>query len=71
MSVKAKFRVVSITDHGNDIKQVKFDAAVAGEENKDWSKWTPAGQIDMQITNPAAHSQFEVGKSYFLTFEPA
>jgi hypothetical protein len=71
MAVKAKFTVVSITDHGNDIKQVKLNAAVNGEGNKDWSKYTPSGNIDMHITNPDAHSQFEVGKSYFLTFEPA
>jgi len=71
MAVKAKFSVVSITDHGNDNKQVKFAAAIAGEDNKSWAKYTPQGSLDMMISNPDASSQFEVGKSYFLTFEPA
>ena len=71
MTVKAKFQCVSILDLGNENKQFKFSAAVAGDENKDWSKWTPSGDLSMHITNPDASSQFVVGKAYYLTFEPA
>ncbi len=41
------------------------------EENKGWSKWTPSASLEMYVTNPAAFEQFEVGKDYILTFEPA
>ncbi|HYD87125.1 MAG TPA: hypothetical protein VEA80_06610 [Vitreimonas sp.] len=36
--------------------------------NKTWSKWTPAGEVKMTITNDAAADAFEVGVDYRLTF---
>lgn len=42
-----------------------------GEANKEWSKWTPQGEIKMTITNPAAFEQFDLGGVYRLTFEKA
>lgn len=72
MSVTAKFKVSDVVSRASypTCKEVTLHA-VAGEENKPWSEYTPAGTITMQITNPAAHGQFEVGKTYLLTFEPA
>ncbi len=78
--VRAKFRCTEKTirtstgGYGEpkpvDTEEVKFQA-VSGEENKEWSKWTPSGELRIQITNPAALAQFEVGKDYFLDFTPA
>lgn len=80
MPVRAKFRCTkkssstSAAGYGEpkpvDTEEVTFQA-VAGEENKEWSKWTPAGQLTMTINNPAALAQFEVGRDYFLDFTPA
>lgn len=39
--------------------------------NKEWSKWTPSGQIQLTITNPDAYKQFELGKAYYVDFTPA
>jgi hypothetical protein len=39
----------------------------ATEENLSFWKYTPAGRIELQITNPAASSQFSVGTDYYLT----
>lgn len=39
--------------------------------NKDWSKYTPQGELKMTITNPGAIEQFELGKEYYLDFTPA
>lgn len=36
--------------------------------NKSWSKWTPAGEIKMTITNPPAAAVFEPGADYMITF---
>lgn len=78
--VRAKFRCVEKTSRTSssgygdpkpvDTEEVKFQA-VMGDENKEWSKWTPSGSLSMSITNPAALEQFVVGKDYFLDFTPA
>lgn len=34
-----------------------------------WSQATPAGYIELTITNPAAFSEFEPNREYLLTFE--
>ncbi|WP_236293118.1 hypothetical protein [Paenibacillus allorhizoplanae] len=41
------------------------------EENKDFWKYTPAGQIQMSVDNEKAQEQFEVGKEYYVDFTPA
>lgn len=70
MAVTAKFEVQSITKHkwNPEARTVKL-AAVAGDENKPWSIYTPSGSIEMQITNPAAYEEFELGRVFLLTFE--
>lgn len=35
--------------------------------NKEWSKWTPAGEFKMTITNDPASAYFEVGVEYDIT----
>ena len=40
-------------------------------ENYDYSQATPAGKVELHITNPAAFGFFEEGKEYRLAFEPA
>ena len=41
-------------------------------ENADFCKYTPSGIFEMSIDKEApTASQFEVGKSYYLTFEEA
>lgn len=84
MGVKAKFVCRKSEpysyDEGKTIagKNVEFNAVIAygngGErhdENDSWSAATPAGQLSMHISNPAAFDQFEVGKNYYLIIEPA
>lgn len=39
------------------------------EANKEWSKYTPTGELKMTITNPAAFDQFDIGGVYRLTFD--
>lgn len=39
------------------------------EENKQWSKYTPSGQVELNITNPAAFDRFEANAEYLVTFE--
>jgi hypothetical protein len=41
------------------------------EENLLFWQATPAGNITLQITNPAASDQFSVGSDYFVDFSLA
>ena len=68
-NVRAKFVCNSVTSNG-ETKFYSFSAAIQGEENKDWAKYTPSGTLGINIDNPAAQV-FEAGKSYFLDFSPA
>ena len=43
----------------------------ASEENLTFWKYTPAGQIELQITNPEAYGQFAVGIDYYVDFTAA
>ena len=73
MSVRAKFQCTCKTPDTSDptIVEVTFSAVCDDSpENASWSKWTPAGSLSMQITNPAASDQFEVGSFYFIDLSP-
>lgn len=72
MSVRAKFRCLSIEDFGYN-KRVKFQAVYEGalgenEENKRFTQATPWGELAMTVDNPNAAIQFEANKEYYLDF---
>ena len=74
MTVRAKFWIKAINNAhvGGDGIFVEVQMApVYDDANKDWSKYTPQGEIKMSITNPAAVAQFELGKKYYIDFTPA
>lgn len=61
-TVRAKFTVNTIELYSSpeDSGRVKLHATNTKEgDNVDWSKWTPSGQIEMTITNPAAFTVFK------------
>lgn len=74
MSTKArcKFRVTSITDHGNENKTIhlhtQYDTSVP--EDQAFSKYTPSGSIDVQINNPAVVPMFTVGREFYVDLTP-
>lgn len=39
-------------------------------EDQRYSKATPTGTLTMQVDNPAALEQFELGKAYYIDFTP-
>ncbi|HBS7006725.1 TPA: hypothetical protein MAO28_004716 [Klebsiella pneumoniae] len=73
MSVRAKFQCNSINQSpDNSTAVVHFIAVTTGSmENETWSKYTPSGQLQMVISNPAAFEEFEQGKEYFIDIVPA
>ena len=81
MMVRAKCRVTgrsestSISPGGGVLQVTVTLQPVYGgaddEANREWSKWTPSGEIRLTITNPLAYEQFVLGKAYFVDFSPA
>ncbi|WP_404653372.1 hypothetical protein [Raoultella terrigena] len=73
MTVRAKFQCNSINKSpDNSTAVVNMMAVTTGSaENETWSKYTPSGQLQMVISNPAAAEQFEQGKEYFIDIAPA
>lgn len=81
MTVRAKFYVQEIkhvhTASPNDVCAIIKLAAAFGsyakgddEGNRDWSKYTPQGALEMTVTNSSAIAAFEIGKCYYLDFTP-
>ena len=73
----AKFKLIEMhhfapNDPDGCHVNLKFSAVYGnGKENKDWSKWTPSGEITITVTNPNAIEPLEIGAEYFVTFQPA
>lgn len=67
--VNAKFRVASVRHDASGTKVARLEACTSGsEENKEWSKWTPAGTVEIYITNDPAAEFFVPGGEVYLQF---
>lgn len=67
MSVRAKF----ICSYKKD-DYINFAPVYSGsEENKEFFKATPGGEIRLFVVNAAAMEQFELGQEYYIDFTPA
>lgn len=74
MKVRAKFRCQSITDYGQGMdKRVEFQAVYGREgENADYSKYTPSGRIEMNLSpDTKAAEAFAPGREFYVDFTPA
>lgn len=75
MPVRAKFLLSEVTNtaYNPAAKRLKFTAQydVSIPEDQRFQKATPWGEFEMQVDNPAAVAQFELGKQYYIDFTPA
>jgi len=71
MSVRAKVKCESIEGNAVSFSTVYESDAAKDTENARFTKATPWGNIKLGIDNPAALEQFEVGKCYYVDFNPA
>lgn len=74
MAVTAKMQVGHIEELHASARRVKlFCVWDSNPEspNFEWSMATPAGSVELVITNPAAFEQFETGKQFMVTFDSA
>lgn len=72
--LKAKFTCNSVAvDAGSPnvetvhLRPVHADSGV----NKEWSKYTPSGELKMVITNPEAQGKIKPGQEYILDIREA
>lgn len=79
MSVRAKFRVMSVTKHHTSMVEVRMLPVMHNRkgdyeippENKTFWDATPAGEITMTINNPEAAEQFVPNGTYYIDFTRA
>lgn len=69
--VRAKFKVKEkhISEEAETI--ILYPVITGSEENKEFFKWTPSGEVRLQCLNPNASKQFEIGKEYYVDFSAA
>ncbi len=76
MNVQARFKVTEIKHVGTGSKEIRLAVVTMnavygdGKGNESWSKATPSGKIEMNITNPAAIEALVVDQVYQITFAP-
>ena len=84
MSFRAKCRITGVHQmnslHKNhegklpvETVQVTLQPVYGGgddEANKQWSKWTPSGQLQLSITNPAIFPELVPGRTFYVDFTP-
>lgn len=70
MTTRVKFNVAEIAKQGNGggTKVTLMPVTTGSEENKNFWKFTPAGKIELHITNPDV--EFEFGE-YYIDFTKA
>jgi hypothetical protein len=70
--MRAKFKCNSIINYEGS-KTANLNAVYGtSEENKDFTKFTPSGKLEISIMNDApASTFFEVGSEYYLDFKKA
>ncbi len=74
MAVRAKFFVKGINHlHSTETcVEISMSPVYSGnEDNTEWSKFTPSGELKMLITNENAVEQFELGGEYYLDISAA
>lgn len=70
--VSAKEEVFGGVGSTEPLVTVKMNPVTTGsEENKDFFRWTPSGEVRLGTLSKAAADYFELGKEYYLDFTKA
>jgi hypothetical protein len=76
--MRAKFRVFKVESYDENSEILSFSAVgavkygEAGEnEDNDFARWTPSGELKMGVTNPDLLGTIKVGEKYYLDFTKA
>ncbi len=73
MTIRAKFKVVAITQH-TDYSAVTIKLAPRYDEkipeDQRYASATPSGELSMLVDNPAAIEELRLGQSFYLDLTP-
>jgi len=72
--LRAKFYCNAVTDFGHGSQEVKLSAVYDSkdnEENNQFARATPNGNLTMTVDNPNAAGFFKPGSEYFLDIHEA
>lgn len=62
----AKFKLVTVTKHEGAEEPKLQPVHGDSEENKQWSKWTPGGDLRLYISNPECFDFFDHDHEYYM-----
>ena len=72
MTVRAKFKVSSVTPYDGGTANIELVPVIGGSaENEQFFKWTPWGSIKIGTINAQAAEQFKLGAEFYVDFTPA
>lgn len=71
MNVRAKFRVHELTAYETGHRILLRPVTSGSEENAQFYKWTPGGEIVLQTINPEAAKEFSPGAEFYVDFTAA
>jgi hypothetical protein len=75
--VRTKFYVSTLTkqkmgQQGEIGAVIKLNPVMSGsDENEKFYRYSPSGSIELGTVNEEAAKQFEIGKEYYVDFNPA
>ena len=76
--IRCKMRVSEVlhvkgSEGNTEQERVKLTAVMGreGDENHEWSKWTPCANFEIFINNPGAMNKLSSGHEFFVDFTPA
>lgn len=69
--IRAKMVCTTVSKDTQNESVTLFPVTSGSDENKQWSKWTPGGQLQLTISNPDAQGKFTPGKEYFVDVSEA
>lgn len=64
-------QTISETLHFHGVAKSGGYPADGTDEDNTFAKWSPSVNLQIQITNPALHGQFEPGQKFYVDFTPA
>lgn len=74
MITRAKFKVTGLSqnEYTGDGKEITLKPVTTGsEENKQFYRMTPAGEIKLMTVNAEVSNQFSIGDEYYIDFTKA
>lgn len=70
---RCKFKVEEVTRFENSRRLKLVATNKVDGDNKDWSKWTPSGHLEISVTNVDAFPRIDslsVGDCYWIDINP-